>query len=449
MIIFNSMKGSYSLIFIVLFCIQTAWAQFEINGDAVDLGGNTYRLTEAINSQFGAIWYKVQHDLTTDFTVTGQMNFGSDATGADGIVFVMQQNCLSTGNIGGGLGYAGIPGQSFGVEFDTYQNIVGTGAEDNNDPVFDHIAVEKNGDVVHDASADDITAPVQMHPTLTNVKDGNWYDFEVSYTVSTNNLRVVFDGSERVNITYDIQNNVFAGDQFVFWGFTSTTGGFNNEQQIFIDAVNSTFVINDYDICSGSVSISLPSLSALASTNLALGNPVTASSGTGEGNVVDANLGTRWESVWGVDPQWIAIDLQAPVDITSVVLVWEGAYATAYEIQTSTDGIAWTTQYSTTTNTGGTNTIPLSVQNVRYVRMYGTVRALPLYGYSIWEFEVYGTPNYLWSPNDGTIDDIYGETVTITPTSTQTYSVLIPDACVGSSLYEFQIAVNSIFQFLR
>jgi hypothetical protein len=28
----------------------------------------------------------------------------------------------------------------------------------------------------------------------------------------------------------------------------------------------------------------------------------------------------------------------------------------------------------------------------RYVRMYGTVRGLPAYGYSLYEFQVYGTP---------------------------------------------------------
>jgi len=425
-----------------LLLTNLSFSQFQLNGSTVDLGSNTYQLTQALNSQFGAIWYQLQHDLNTDFTVQGQMNFGTDPAGADGIAFVMQQNCLSAGGSGGGLGFSGIAGQSFAVEFDTYRNIVGTGVENNFDPNYDHIAVEKNGDVMHDASADDITAPVLMHNTLTNVKNGIWYPFTISWNATSNNLQVIFDGSTRVNITYDIQADVFSGDQYTYWGFTSTTGGFYNEQQIIIEAETSSMTLSDMTLCPGSIPVSLPSLSSLSGTNLALGNPVVASSGTNAAAVADGNGGTRWESVWGVDPQWIYIDLGVPVDITSVVLVWEGAYATAYQIQTSDDAVTWTTQYSTTTNTGGTNTVNFSASNIRYVRMYGTARSLAPYGYSIWEFGVYGTPNYLWSPDDGTINDIYGESVTITPTATQTYSVLIPDPCLGTISLDFLVTVD-------
>jgi hypothetical protein len=71
------------------------------------------------------------------------------------------------------------------------------------------------------------------------------------------------------------------------------------------------------------------------------------------------------------------------------VLAWESAYAKAFQIQTSNDGTTWTTIYSTTTGTGGVQTIPVSGSG-RYVRMYGTVRATG-YGYSLWEFQVFGS----------------------------------------------------------
>ena len=61
----------------------------------------------------------------------------------------------------------------------------------------------------------------------------------------------------------------------------------------------------------------------------------------------------------------------------------------AFQIQASTDGSAWTTVYSTTTGTGGTQTLPVTGTG-RYIRMYGTARATQ-YGYSLWEFQVYGT----------------------------------------------------------
>ena len=49
----------------------------------------------------------------------------------------------------------------------------------------------------------------------------------------------------------------------------------------------------------------------------------------------------------------------------------------------------WTTIYSTTTGTGGTQTLSVTGSG-RYIRMYGTARATP-YGYSLWEFQVYSS----------------------------------------------------------
>ena len=72
-----------------------------------------------------------------------------------------------------------------------------------------------------------------------------------------------------------------------------------------------------------------------------------------------------------------------------MTLNWEAAYATAFQIQVSPDGTNWTTIYSTTTGTGGNQTLSVSGTG-RYVRMYGTARATP-YGYSLWEFGVYTT----------------------------------------------------------
>jgi hypothetical protein len=71
------------------------------------------------------------------------------------------------------------------------------------------------------------------------------------------------------------------------------------------------------------------------------------------------------------------------------VLQWESAYARSFQVQTSADGNAWTTVYSTTTGAGGTQTLNVSGTG-RYVRMYGTVRNGG-YGYSLWELKVYGT----------------------------------------------------------
>src|SRR5207302_3528732 len=126
-------------------------------------------------------------------------------------------------------------------------------------------------------------------------------------------------------------------------------------------------------------------------TNLALNKPATASSQENSSfpasNAVDGNTGTRWSSGFS-DPQWIYVDLGATHTINKVVLNWEAAYGKAYQIQTSNDKTNWTTIYSTTTGAGGINDLTGLSGSGRYIRMYGTARGT-VYGYSLWEFEVY------------------------------------------------------------
>jgi hypothetical protein len=126
---------------------------------------------------------------------------------------------------------------------------------------------------------------------------------------------------------------------------------------------------------------------------LSQGRPVTASSvenaGTPASAAVDGNLNTRWSSAFS-NPQWIQVDLGATATIGQVVLRWEAAYATAYQIQVSGSASGpWTNIYTTTTSTGGVQTLTVTGSG-RYVRMNGTARATA-YGYSLWEFQVFGT----------------------------------------------------------
>jgi hypothetical protein len=128
------------------------------------------------------------------------------------------------------------------------------------------------------------------------------------------------------------------------------------------------------------------------STLLSQGHPVSASStensGTAAANAVDGNTGTRWSSAFS-DPQWLQVDLGATHGISRVVLNWETAYGRAFQVQTSADGSTWTTIYSTTTGAGGVQDLAVSGSG-RYLRMYGTQRSTQ-YGYSLWEFQVYGS----------------------------------------------------------
>ncbi|WP_053846355.1 discoidin domain-containing protein [Streptomyces sp. NRRL B-24085] len=130
-----------------------------------------------------------------------------------------------------------------------------------------------------------------------------------------------------------------------------------------------------------------------ADANLSQGRTAASSSaenaGTPAAAAVDGDMGTRWSSA-ATDDQWIQVDLGATASINQVVLNWEAAYAADYKIQVSPDGGSWTDVRTVTGGDGGTDTLTVSGQG-RYVRMQGVHRATP-WGYSLWEFQVFGTP---------------------------------------------------------
>ncbi len=148
-----------------------------------------------------------------------------------------------------------------------------------------------------------------------------------------------------------------------------------------------------------------------ADSLLSQGKPALASSVEGAdvpaAGAFDGNAGTRWSSQFS-DPQWIRVDLGATATISQVVLQWEGAYGKAYRIETSTDGTAWTPIHTTATGAGGTETLTVTGSG-RYVRLVGTQRGTG-YGYSLYEFKVYGTTA---APGDcGTTNAAQGRTAT-------------------------------------
>ncbi|WP_234313795.1 family 16 glycosylhydrolase [Streptomyces sp. NBRC 109706] len=133
---------------------------------------------------------------------------------------------------------------------------------------------------------------------------------------------------------------------------------------------------------------------------LSYNKPAEASTSQNDGNcwecfperAFDYDPASRWatsEDGGWVDDGWISVDLGASADISHVVLQWDPAYATAYELQVSDDNQNWQTFYSTTAGSGFKETIEAEGSG-RYVRLVTSQRSSP-YGYSLWEFQVYGT----------------------------------------------------------
>lgn len=114
------------------------------------------------------------------------------------------------------------------------------------------------------------------------------------------------------------------------------------------------------------------------------------------------NRGDAFQSRWvsatrkdnpgvDVDSQYIQVDLEEVYEVSKVVLNWEGACGKEYKIQVSDDGENWTDMTHVTDGKAGI--IEFAYDNPmagRYVRMQG-IEPTGQYGYSLWEFEVYGT----------------------------------------------------------
>ncbi len=165
---------------------------------------------------------------------------------------------------------------------------------------------------------------------------------------------------------------------------TVYSGPFTVSSTATVKAIALKAGMNASDIASATITIDANAV------NLALNKPAFESSheaAFAAANAFDGNMGTRWSSQFS-DPQWIYVDLGAPENISRVKLSWEAAYAREYKIQVSNDTQEWDDVYSTSTGDGAEDDITFEQKSARYVRLYGTQRALP-YGYSLWEFEVY------------------------------------------------------------
>ncbi|WP_326591353.1 discoidin domain-containing protein [Streptomyces brevispora] len=123
---------------------------------------------------------------------------------------------------------------------------------------------------------------------------------------------------------------------------------------------------------------------------------------------------SRWSSDWNAD-RWVGVDLGATSRIDTVDLYWEAAYAVDYRIQVSDDNRTWRTVYQPSAAdvaarradvkapgeaAGRHDTVTLPTPATgRYIRMLGVERrsfynpapATAQFGYSLYEFQVWGT----------------------------------------------------------
>ncbi|WP_405361582.1 beta-N-acetylglucosaminidase domain-containing protein [Kitasatospora sp. NBC_00085] len=103
--------------------------------------------------------------------------------------------------------------------------------------------------------------------------------------------------------------------------------------------------------------------------------------------VADGDPKTRWSSP-AKDDAWVRLELPQAAHLGSAVLHWQAAYASAYKIQTSADGVGWTTVATVEDGKGGNETVRFDAPGAKFVRVQGVARATK-YGYSLWGVELY------------------------------------------------------------
>ena len=129
--------------------------------------------------------------------------------------------------------------------------------------------------------------------------------------------------------------------------------------------------------------------------NILFGKKATASTelgGNTANKAIDSDINSRWESQHGkTDPEWVKIDLEDEYIVDGFKVSWEAAAAKEYKIQVSMNGNDWKDVYSVTDGINGeTKEDSFDSTSARYIRLLGTVKTMEMYGYSIYDFQVFG-----------------------------------------------------------
>lgn len=201
---------------------------FSLNGNAqyITVGGEScIQLTAEVNDQTGCAWNGSLIDFNSSFTLTLDYYFGNNINGADGNTFTFQpSSSTACGQAGGQLGAGGLT-NALSIEFDTYDN-------DNPAHIFDiscdHIAVEIDGNMLGPGAP--YAGPVCAKAGGANIDDGGTYPVDIEWNSATQQLDIYFNGVLRLSTSGDFVNTVFGGQNLVYWGATSATGGLNNQQ---------------------------------------------------------------------------------------------------------------------------------------------------------------------------------------------------------------------------
>jgi gliding motility-associated-like protein len=230
-----------------LWCPQLLFAQSSAsdffirhgnNFSQVSCGGILYAPIQNQNHQAwggGSVWLKKQLDLRQPFDISFIVDF-IDTTATDGGAFVLQADSAAVGDTYNGLGFRNIK-QSVAVTFDAKRTNY------DNDPNFDHISIQTNGDTKHGTS-NELTPPVTIEPFYSV----NYFPpyppkvvfhhlVTIKWNPASNLLSAYIDHALIISAQNDIIKNIFGGNPMVYWGLTAS----NTQEEWFPASKEVTF----------------------------------------------------------------------------------------------------------------------------------------------------------------------------------------------------------------
>ncbi len=238
-----------------------------------------WTLTDAEDQRAGAVWSKSRINFSENFDLTAELYLGDDDSGADGMAFVLQKTSSSALSKGSGIGYGGLT-PVLAVEFDTFDN--GAGTDEHTISTHDYWSIKRNSDLsmsaarvagsgvvpTNDVDGDgnaETTAKEFTNPIVGNLEDDQWRKLRLTWNASAEEFNAYFDfnadgdtydNNERLQLanTGLFGDGSLFGETSVYWGFTASTGSFNNSQKVRFEQglnISQTLVSNDAPVIAG------------------------------------------------------------------------------------------------------------------------------------------------------------------------------------------------------
>jgi hypothetical protein len=187
---------------------------------------HVYTLTKS-TYQAGAAMSTQRIDMRQDFTVSFDINLGTNDSGGDGAALVFHNDprgVNAIGTTGSGLGAGGIQ-NGLAIEFDTYNSTaahLNTSRMPGTDIAADHTGfLDTDGTYASTPTA------------LPNLENGAWHTVVVTWNATTKTMSYTINGQPTgAPLTADVITAFLGGSNYAHLGFTAGTGGRSNTQSI-------------------------------------------------------------------------------------------------------------------------------------------------------------------------------------------------------------------------